>query len=147
MALDPGERRVGVALSDPTGWLATPLTVLACKNREAELAAIEDLVSKHQVEQVVVGYPRSLNGSVGPQAERVDRYVAKLRARLHVPVILWDEQFSTVEAERLIREAGNRVKRERIDAAAAAVILQTYLDAEPLTKRSEARSLTIEPEA
>ncbi len=137
LALDLGERRIGVALSDPLGLLATPLTILKCGSREAELAAIEELVGKHQVEQVVVGYPRSLNGTVGPQAQRVDRYVAKLRARLQalpctrqVPVILWDERFSTTQAERLVHETGRRVRRERIDAAAAAVILQSYLDAQ-----------------
>lgn len=142
LALDLGEQRIGVALSDPLGWLATPLTVLSCSSREAELAAIEELARKHQVEQVVVGYPRSLNGTVGPQAQRVDSYVEQLRARLQVPVILWDERLSTVQAERLIREAGKRVRRERIDAAAAAVILQSYLDAQSLTKGSEAQSLT-----
>jgi len=130
LALDLGERRIGIALSDPLGWLATPLTVLGCSNRKAELAAIEELVHKHQVEQVVVGYPRSLNGTVGPQAQRVDRYAAQLRARLPVPVILWDERLSTSQAERLIHETGKRVQRGRIDAVAAAVILQSYLDAQ-----------------
>lgn len=95
------------------------------------MKAIAELVQKHQVEQVVVGYPRSLNGGVGPQAHRVEEYAARLRACLpQVPVILWDERFSTVEAERLFRETGQHVRRERIDAAAAAVILQSYLDAQ-----------------
>jgi putative Holliday junction resolvase len=136
LALDLGEQRIGVALSDPLGWLATPLTVLVCGSREAELEAIEELAGKHHVEQVLVGYPRSLNGTVGPQAQRVDRYVEQLRARLQVPVILWDERLSTVQAERLIHETGRRVRRERIDAAAAAVILQSYLDARSLTEGS-----------
>nr|MBC7245750.1 Holliday junction resolvase RuvX [Chloroflexota bacterium] len=129
LALDLGEKRIGVALSDVLGWLATPLTVLKCKNIEAVLAAIEELVRAHQVDQVIVGYPRSLNGTIGPQAKRVDRFVAQLRARLQVPVILWDERLSTAQAERLIHETGKSVPRERIDALAAAVILQSYLDA------------------
>ena len=134
LALDMGERRTGVALSDRLGWLATPLTVLKCASREEEFASIEALVQKHQVEQVLVGYPRSLNGSLGPQAQRVDRYVEKLRARLpKVPVMLWEEQFSTIQAEQLIRETGRRVNRETIDAAAAAVVLQSYLDARSLS--------------
>ncbi len=128
-----GERRTGVALSDPLGWLATPLTVLKCASREQEFAAIVALVQKHQVEQVVVGYPRSLDGSLGPQAHRVDKYVEKLRTRLRVPVMLWEEQFSTVQAEQLIRETGRRVNRQTIDAAAAAVVLQSYLDAVSLS--------------
>jgi putative Holliday junction resolvase len=142
LALDLGEKRIGVALSDTLGWLATPLTVLCCSSREAGLAAIEELARQHHVEQVVVGYPRSLNGTVGPQARRVGRYVEQLRARLQVPVILWDERLSTVQAERLIHETGKRVQRERIDAAAAAVILQSYLDAQSLTEGAEATSLT-----
>lgn len=131
LALDLGEQRTGVALSDSMGWLATPLTVLKSSNRDAELAAVAELVQKHRVEQVVVGYPRSLNGSIGPQAQRVDKYVARLRACLpEVPIILWDERLSTALAERLVHETGRRVQRQRIDAAAAAVILQSYLDAQ-----------------
>ncbi len=137
LALDLGERRIGVALSDPLGMLATPLTVLKYDSREAELAAIAELIHKHQVDRVVVGYPRNLDGTVGSQAQRVDRYVAKLRKYLQrrqhtkqVPLILWDERLSTKQAERLVHETGRRVQRERLDAAAAAVILQSYLDAQ-----------------
>jgi len=128
LALDLGERRIGVAMSDALGWLASPLTVLRCSSRDAELSAIESLVKEHRIEQVVVGYPRNLDGSVGPQAEGVEKYIEQLRARLSTPVIPWDERLSTAQAERLIHETGRRVKRERIDAAAAAVILQSYLD-------------------
>ena len=137
LALDLGERRIGVALSDALGFLATPLTVVQSADRQAALAAIEHLVYKHDVERVIVGYPRSMNGTVGRQAQFVDRYVETLCARLQaadgrrtVPVILWDERLSTTLAQRLIHEAGNHVQRDRIDAAAAAVILQSYLDAQ-----------------
>lgn len=147
LAIDLGEKRIGVALSDRLGWLASPLVVLSCSSREAELSAIEELARQHQVDRVVVGYPRSLNGTVGPQARRVGRYVEQLRARLQVPVILWDERLSTVQAERLIHETGKRVQRERVDAAAAAVILQSYLDAESLSQGAEAQSLSNESEA
>jgi putative Holliday junction resolvase len=137
MALDMGERRTGVALSDVMGWLATPLTVLQYNSREQEFAAIEELVRKHEVQQVVLGYPLSLDGSIGPQAQRVQRYADKLRARVSVPIVLWEEQFSTAQAEQLIHQTGQRVRRERIDAAAAAVILQSYLDAQPAASRWE----------
>jgi putative Holliday junction resolvase len=132
MALDVGERRTGVAMSDPTGCLATPLTVLRCPSREAEMEAVAELAQKHTVGRVIVGYPRSLNGTVGPQAERVDRYVDKLRTYLQIPVATWDERLSTAQAERLVHDSGKRVRRDTIDAAAAAVILQSYLDAEAL---------------
>jgi putative Holliday junction resolvase len=132
LGLDLGEQRTGVALSDPMGWLASPLTVLAHTSQEADMAAIEELTHQHKVVRVVVGYPRNMNGTVGAQARRVERYVAELQQRLSVPVVLWDERLSTAQAERLIHESGRRVRRERIDAAAAAVILQSYLDAQSL---------------
>lgn len=128
LGLDLGERRIGVALSDRLGFLATPLMVLKHRSKEADLAAIAELVSDRGVEVVVVGHPLSLDGSVGPQARRVEAQASRLREHLDVPVVLWDERLSTVEAERLIHETGKRVRRDRIDAAAAAVILQSYLD-------------------
>jgi putative Holliday junction resolvase len=142
LGLDLGERRIGVALSDPSGWLASPLTVLRCRSREADLTAIAQLVDQHGVERVIVGYPRSLDGTVGRQAQRVETIVAQIRTELQVPVILWDERLSTAQAERLIHEAGKRVRRDRIDAAAAAVILQSYLDTQSLTADSDAHYLT-----
>lgn len=139
LAVDIGEKRIGIALSDALGWLATPLTVLVYERLEDKLAAIEELVRTHQVEQVIIGYPRSLNGSIGPQARRVDRFVSKLRSRLQVPVILWDERLSTTQAERLVHETGRKVQRERIDALAATVILQSYLDARRATTDRDRR--------
>jgi putative Holliday junction resolvase len=139
MGLDVGEQRTGVALSDPMGWLASPLTVLRCSSRETEMEAIAELARKHNVDRVIVGYPRSLNGTVGPQAQSVDRYVEQLRTHLEVPVMLWDERLSTAQAERLVHESGKRVRRDTIDAAAAAVILQSYLDAEAIRKPPQGR--------
>lgn len=133
LAVDVGEKRIGIALSDALGWLATPLTVITYKKPEDGLAAIEELIRIHGVEQVIVGYPRSLNGTVGPQAKRVDKFVSQLRTRVQVPVLLWDERLSTAQAERLVHETGRSVQRERIDALAAAVILQSYLDARRMT--------------
>ncbi len=131
LAVDVGEKRIGIALSDALGWLATPLTVIAYKEPKDGLAAIEELIRTHGVEQVIVGYPRSLNGTVGPQAKRVDKFVSQLHARVQVPVLLWDERLSTAQAER--HETGRSVQRDRIDALAAAVILQSYLDAKRMT--------------
>ncbi len=139
MGLDVGEQRTGVALSDPMGWLASPLTVLRCSSRESEMEAIAELARKHNVDRVIVGYPRSLNGTVGPQAQSVDRYVEQLRTHLELPVMLWDERLSTAQAERLVHESGRRVRRDTIDAAAAAVILQSYLDAEAMRKPPQGR--------
>lgn len=131
LGLDVGERRVGVAVSDPLGLWARPLTVITRRSKQEDYRAIARLVREHQVSRVVVGHPLSMDGQAGPQALRVERYAAGLAECLDIPVVLWDERLSTAEAERLLRESGetSREYRGRIDAVAAAVILQSYLDA------------------
>jgi putative Holliday junction resolvase len=133
LGLDVGERRIGVALSDPSGWLASPLTTVTHRRRDVDLQTIRGMVQEHDVGQVVVGHPLSLDGTTGPQARRVERWAEHLRDRLEVPVVLWDERLSTAEAERLMHETGKRAERSRIDSLAATVILQSYLDAHPKT--------------
>ena len=130
LALDVGEKRIGVAISDLSQTLARSLQVIQRSSRQEDFAAVARLTEEYEVEKVVVGYPRSLDGMAGAQARRVERYAAGLAKALTVPVVLWDERFSTVSAERLMRQAGLRgdKRRERVDAVAAAVILQDYLD-------------------
>jgi putative Holliday junction resolvase len=139
LALDVGDRRIGVAVSDPSQILARSLEVIQRGSRQQDFAAVAGLVEEYEVEWVVVGYTRSLDGTAGEQAEKVERYVAALAEALTVPVLLWDERLSTVSAERLMREGGQRgrKKRERLDAVAAAVILQDYLD----SRKKEGTSL------
>jgi len=129
LALDIGDRRVGVAVSDPMGMLARTLAVIKRNGRDYQ--AIADLVQELGVERIVAGFPRNMDGSVGEQARKVESYVAGLREHVGVPIEFWDERLSSVEAERLMIKAGRsaRERRERIDAVAAAVILQEYLDA------------------
>jgi putative Holliday junction resolvase len=131
LALDPGERRVGVALSDPDGIMAQPLVQLEPRGRRDLVAAVVRLVEGHGAGRVLVGIPLRTDGTRGEQARRADAVVAALREALKVPVVEWDERFSTQEAEQALREAGvkPRRRRERLDKAAAAVILQAYLDA------------------
>lgn len=134
LALDVGERRVGVAISDPTGTLARPLRTLMRGSRDEDFAAIVALVARHDVGLVVVGQPISLDGTQGPQARRVARYVEALASELSVPVVMWDERYTTVAAEDILRQSRGRQERRRardtgeLDAIAAAVILQSYLD-------------------
>lgn len=139
LALDVGDRRIGVAVSDPSQILARSLKVIQRSSRQEDFAAVAGLVEEYEVERVVVGYPRSMDGTAGRQAEKVERYVAGLAEALAVPVLLWDERLSTVSAERLMREGRLRgkKKRERLDAVAAAVILQDYLD----SRKKEGTSL------
>jgi putative Holliday junction resolvase len=141
LALDVGDKRVGVAISDPSQVLARSLKVIQRSSR-VEFDAVAQLVEEYEVEKVVVGYPRSLDGMAHAQAGKVERYAAGLAEVLTVPVLLWDERFSTVSAERLIREAGlsGKKKQERVDAVAAAVILQDYLDSQIQNPKLKAQS-------
>ena len=130
LSLDIGDRRIGVAMSDTLGILATPLTILDRKSGEQDLDSIIDLVTKHDVGLIVAGLPRTLNGVIGPQAEKVQAFVEKLKQQTDVPIDFRDERFTTVDAQRLMREAATKKKKGKMhdDAAAAAVLLQSYLD-------------------
>jgi len=132
LGLDIGERRIGVALSDPEGIVAFALTVIERRSEDATLKQLIDLTQEHEVERIVIGLPRSLDGSLGKQAQAVQTFVESLAGRTELPVVTWDERLSTVAAERMMIEAG--VKREkrkkRLDSVAAAFILQGYLDRE-----------------
>jgi putative Holliday junction resolvase len=130
LGLDIGDRRVGVAISDPVEIIATPLTVITRDDDNAALSAIMQLVDQYDVKRIVVGLPYSLDGSLGRQASKVKDFVDKLSQSTSAGIELWDERLSTVAVERLLRGAGNKKARERsrLDAAAAAFILQGYLD-------------------
>ena len=130
LGLDLGDVRIGVAISDPERRQAVPLgTVLA--GAPQDLKAIAALVRDHGVSLVVVGYPLSMSGRIGPKARQVEELAGALRSFLPVPIALQDERLSTVEAERNLRAAGirGRERRRAVDRSAAAVILQAWLDA------------------
>lgn len=132
LGLDLGERRIGVALCDSGGVLATPYeVVLRSGDRRRDHDRIAELIEEAGAEVVVVGLPLSLDGSKGPAALGVEAEVAELRDHLGVRVELWDERLSTVEAGRRLRSAGvsGRKRRHVIDQVAATVILQAWLDA------------------
>jgi putative Holliday junction resolvase len=130
LGLDIGDRRIGVALSDPEGILASPFTIIERGDQSQDIKAITDIISQQQVGQVVVGLPRSLDGSLGEQAGKVQDFVQKLSEQTEIPVEYRDERLTTVMAERLKRASGKKKTREnaRNDAQAAALILQNYLD-------------------
>jgi putative Holliday junction resolvase len=129
LALDVGDSRIGVAMSDPEQIIASPLTVIARDEDSSAIEAIIRLVGRYDVARIVVGLPYSLDGSMGRQADKVKDFVDKLSRRINTGIDLWDERLSTVAAERLISEAGNKkARRSRRDDAAAAYILQGYLD-------------------
>jgi len=145
LALDVGDRRIGVAVSDRTGLIATPLTVIRRASKVEDFIRIIQLVREQGVVGVVVGHPLNDDDSAGPQARRIERYAAALREALReegldlrtsrppfaVALVLWDESLSTQRAQEVMIASGRKARdrRARIDSTAAAVILQDYLDA------------------
>jgi len=126
LGLDIGDKRVGVALSDPEGILASPFTIIHRTDDRADVEAIINIVNQQRVERIIVGLPRSMDGSIGRQAEKVKTFTQKLSSHTEVPVEFRDERLTTVSAKRLMQEIGK--KKARDDAIAAAIILQGYLD-------------------
>jgi putative Holliday junction resolvase len=133
LGLDVGDRRIGVALSDETGLLASPLPTLQRVGPRKDLKAIALLVREHGAGEVVVGLPYNLDGSIGPQAEKVQAFAEGLKPLVRVPVRFWDERLTSVEAERILSERNVPWQRRKglVDQVAAVLILQDYLDAHP----------------
>lgn len=133
LALDLGDVRIGVAISDPDRRVALPLGTVHVGRPPGELTAIAALVDEHEATLVVVGDPLSLDGSRGRRATLAAEFAEALRGFLSVPVLLHDERLTTVEAERGLRVAGvkGRDRRAVVDAAAAQILLQAWLDAQP----------------
>ena len=129
VGVDLGSARIGVAVSDPSGVLASPYEVVRRGDRDH--VRLREIVEEVGAEVVVVGLPLSLDGHRGQAAQTVESEVAQLRAELPVPVELYDERFTTVTAHQSLAAAGKRAKarREIVDGAAAAVLLQAWLDA------------------
>ncbi|MFB3881028.1 MAG: Holliday junction resolvase RuvX [Armatimonadota bacterium] len=134
LALDFGERRIGVAASDPLGLTAQPVTVIERASLDEDLARIKAVVEQRKAEKIVLGLPLNMDGTAGPQARLARRFAARLRRALGLEVVLWDERLTTVEADRSegqgLSEARRESHRRRRDAVAAAVILQDYLNAQ-----------------
>jgi putative pre-16S rRNA nuclease len=141
LGLDLGDVRIGVAISDPDRRLAVPLGTVQVGRPPGEMRAVADLVAEHDVRLVVIGEPISLDGTRGDRATHAANFAQALGAFLDVPVVLHDERFSTVEAERSLRDAGvpGRRRRAVIDAAAAQVVLQAWLDGEAHRAGSQGR--------
>jgi putative Holliday junction resolvase len=127
--LDVGDKRIGVAVSDPTGSLASPVEVYYRRDPDRDVQHIVDLTEEYEANGVVVGLPKNMNGTEGPQAEKTREFASSLEAR-GLAIHLWDERLSTVEATRRMVEQRHKRRsvQQRIDSEAAALILQTYLD-------------------
>ncbi len=133
MGLDYGSKTVGVAISDPLGITAQGIETIERKEENKlrqTLARIELLVKEYEVEKIVLGYPKNMNNTVGERAEKTLELKEKLERRIGIPVIMWDERLTTVEAERTLMESGVRRENRKkyVDKIAAIFILQGYLD-------------------
>ncbi|MCM1498126.1 MAG: Holliday junction resolvase RuvX [Clostridium sp.] len=134
MGLDYGTKTVGVAISDELGITAQPVTTIERKSENKlrkTLARIEELIDEYGVSFVVLGYPKNMNNTIGPRAAATEEFKEHIERRTGLEVVLQDERLSTVESERILMEAGVRRenRKEFVDKMAAAVILQSYLDA------------------
>jgi putative Holliday junction resolvase len=129
LALDPGTKRVGVALSDELGWTAQPLETFERRSVQADVQHIQELVKRHEVREVVIGLPIRLDGTMGPEAKTVQQLARRLEAQLSVPVVTWDERLTSRSAEQMLIEANVSRKKRRgaVDRVAAAILLQSYL--------------------
>jgi len=130
LALDPGSKRVGVAVSDELKMIATPLEFILAEPFDALLARLKEIIREKEVELILIGMPRNMDGSYGPAALKSQEFVAVLKTKFPVPIKTWDERLTTAMAQRFLIEGGVRRKdrKEKVDKTAAAILLQSYLD-------------------
>ena len=130
LALDHGTKRVGVAVSDELKMIASPLEFIPAEPFEALLERVKELIREKEVELILLGMPRNMDGSYGPAALKAQEFAAALGANFAVPIKLWDERLTTTQAQKFLIQAGVRreKRKEKIDQTAAAILLQSYLD-------------------
>jgi len=130
LGLDVGEKTIGVAISDELGWTAQGVEVIRRRNLDFDFSRLNELITEYQVEEIVVGFPKNMNGTIGPRAEIIMEFAEQLKTISGLPIRMWDERLTTVSAERTLIEADvSRKKRKTvIDKMAAMFILQGYLD-------------------
>lgn len=135
LGLDLGNRTIGVAVCDPLGYTAQGITTIRRKNEELDIVELRKICDQYEVEKIVLGFPKNMNNTVGPQGEKVIAFSEKLKEIFPFEIVLWDERLTTVAATRAMLEADlSRSKRKEIvDKVAATYILQGYLDS--LTKK------------
>ena len=129
MAVDYGDAHTGVAISDPTGLLAGTVTTIHSRKAEVVLEELAKLVKEYQVEELVMGFPRNMDGTEGPRAQLYREFAARLEECTGMAVVLWDERRTTVEAHNILHASGKKMKNHKktVDAVAATLILEGYL--------------------
>ncbi|AGB18873.1 Holliday junction DNA helicase RuvA [Thermoanaerobacterium thermosaccharolyticum] len=131
IGLDVGDKTIGVAISDPSGLIAQGIKTIKRSNLDEDIQEINKIINSFKAEEIVVGFPKNMNGTIGPQGQKVINFVEILKKEIDLPILLWDERLTTVEANRMLIEGADmrRDKRKKvIDKLAATIILQGYLD-------------------
>ena len=130
MGIDDGDVRTGLSVSDPSGFLAGSPSVIHERNYDKLVDKLVDFIGQNKIEEIVLGWPKNMDGTAGPRAEKCEKLAETLRERTGLPVILWDERRTTVAAHDILHQSGKKMKKHRqtVDAVAASLILQGYLD-------------------
>ena len=130
LALDVGEKRIGLAMSDELGWTAQGLPTLERQSSDQDLSAIVQLAKEHKVTEIVVGMPVNMNGTLGKKAEEVTEFLQDLKQKTDIPIKVWDERLTSLQAERIMIAANvsRKKRKQKSDKLAAQLILQGYLD-------------------
>jgi putative Holliday junction resolvase len=130
LAIDHGTKRMGIAISDELRMISTPLEFIPAEPLEDFFRRLKTIIAERPVQLIIVGMPRNMDGSYGPAAEKVKEFITHLKEAVPVPVKTWDERLTSAQANRALIEANVRrdKRRETVDAAAAAILLQSYLD-------------------
>jgi len=130
LALDPGSKRIGIAVSDELKMIAQPLEFVPAEPFLEFLERLKEIIREKEVELILVGMPRNMDGSYGPAALKVQEFVAVLKEKVAVPIQTWDERLTSAQAQRFLIESGVRraQRKEKVDKTAAAILLQSYLD-------------------
>lgn len=130
MAIDYGDAHTGVALSDPTGFLTGTVTTIHSRSPDTVLEELTRMVRENRVDELVMGFPRNMDGTEGPRAQLYRDFAARLEQATGLHPVLWDERRTTVDAHRILFESGKNAKKRKktVDAVAASLILEGYLD-------------------
>ena len=133
MALDHGTRRIGVAVSDETKTIATPLEFIPAEPMNQVVERLQQLLREKEVELILIGMPRNMDGSYGPATEKVKEFITALQPYITTPIKTWDERLTSVMANRALLQGNVRrdQRKQKVDKMAAAILLQSYLDSRP----------------
>lgn len=128
--MDVGDKRIGMAISDSLGWTAQGIQTLERRSRQYDLEFIKKVIEEYKPECIVIGLPKNMNGTVGPQSEKVKVFAEILKEHLQPEIVFWDERLSTVSAHKIMiqGDVSRKKRKQRVDQVAAVLILQNYLD-------------------